>query len=68
MGDRLVCLGGLPTAETFALTFFDMGVTTYFSAVFGLTPQLATRLLSRPSVACDHAGEWSRDLKDFILP
>src|SRR5262249_56645200 len=34
LGDRLTYVGGLPTAETFALPYLDMGVTTYSSAVF----------------------------------
>src|SRR5580692_12349171 len=34
MGDRLTYIGGLPTAETFALPYLEMGVTTYSSAIF----------------------------------
>ena len=30
MGDRLTYVGGLPTAETFALPYPEMGVTTYY--------------------------------------
>ncbi|MEO6804260.1 MAG: 5-dehydro-4-deoxyglucarate dehydratase, partial [Granulicella sp.] len=29
LGDRLTYIGGLPTAETFALPYLEMGVTTY---------------------------------------
>jgi 5-dehydro-4-deoxyglucarate dehydratase len=43
LGDRLTCVGGLPTAETFALPYLDMGVTTYSSAVFNFVPEFATR-------------------------
>jgi 5-dehydro-4-deoxyglucarate dehydratase len=32
LGDRLTYIGGLPTAETFALPYLEMGVTTYSSA------------------------------------
>ena len=49
MGDRLVYLGGLPTAETFALPYLDMGVTTYSSAVFNFVPEFATRFYARES-------------------
>ena len=42
LGDRLTYIGGLPTAETFALPYLDMGVTTYSSAVFNFVPEFAT--------------------------
>ena len=42
MGDRLTYIGGLPTAETFALPYLEMGVTTYSSAVFNFVPEFAT--------------------------
>jgi dihydrodipicolinate synthase/N-acetylneuraminate lyase len=34
-------IGGLPTAETFALPYLEMGVTTYSSAVFNFVPDFA---------------------------
>src|SRR5271170_2797773 len=40
MGDRLTYIGGLPTAETFALPYLEMGVTTYSSAIFNFLPSL----------------------------
>jgi 5-dehydro-4-deoxyglucarate dehydratase len=43
MGDRLVHVGGLPTAEVFAQPYLEMGVTTYSSAVFNFVPELALR-------------------------
>jgi 5-dehydro-4-deoxyglucarate dehydratase len=66
MGDRLTYVGGLPTAETFALPYLEMGVTTYSSAVFNFVPEFAVKFYSavrkrdRDAV---HAG-----LRDFILP
>ena len=41
MGDRLTYVGGLPTAETFALPYLEMGVTTYSSAIFNFMPEWA---------------------------
>ena len=41
MGDRLTYVGGLPTAETFALPYLEMGVTTYSSAIFNFLPEFA---------------------------
>jgi 5-dehydro-4-deoxyglucarate dehydratase len=66
IGDRLTYIGGLPTAETFALPYLDMGVTTYSSAVFNFVPGFATQFYAavrRRDHKAIHAG-----LKDFILP
>jgi 5-dehydro-4-deoxyglucarate dehydratase len=66
LGDRLTYIGGLPTAETFALPYLDMGVTTYSSAVFNFAPDFATGFYAavrRRDHQAIHAG-----LKDFILP
>ena len=41
MGDRLVYIGGLPTAETFATPYLTMGVTTYSSAILNFMPRWA---------------------------
>ena len=43
LGDRLVYLGGLPTAEVFAPAYLAMGVSTYSSAVFNFIPATAVR-------------------------
>ncbi len=66
MGDRLTYIGGLPTAETFALPYLEMGVTTYSSAVFNFVPDFATKFYAavrRRDRAAVYAG-----LKGFILP
>lgn len=66
IGDRLTYIGGLPTAETFALPYLDMGVTTYSSAVFNFVPEFATRFydaVRRRDHKLIQAG-----LRDFILP
>src|SRR6478752_744829 len=66
MGDRLTYVGGLPTAETFALPYLEMGVTTYSSAIFNFLPNwaqsfyAAVRKRDRERV---YAG-----LRDFVLP
>ena len=41
LGDRLTYVGGLPTAETFALPYLEMGVTTYSSAIYNFMPEWA---------------------------
>jgi 5-dehydro-4-deoxyglucarate dehydratase len=66
MGDRLTYIGGLPTAETFAPAYLEMGVTTYSSAIFNFMPEWALRFY-RAVRARDH--EWvMRALNEFVLP
>jgi 5-dehydro-4-deoxyglucarate dehydratase len=45
LGERLTYIGGLPTAETFALPYLEMGVTTYSSAIFNFLPNFAQDFL-----------------------
>lgn len=66
MGDRLTYVGGLPTAETFALPYLEMGVTTYSSAIFNFLPVFAQDFYAAVRRR-DHA-EVFRQLKDFVLP
>lgn len=66
MGDRLTYIGGLPTAETFAVPYLTMGVTTYSSAIFNFMPEWALAFY-RAVRAGDHA-EVQRQLRDFVLP
>jgi 5-dehydro-4-deoxyglucarate dehydratase len=66
LGDRLVYIGGLPTAETFALPYLEIGVTTYSSAIFNFLPRFAqdfyaaARRRDRTAI--------SAMLRDFVLP
>ncbi len=43
MGDRFVYVGGMPTAEIFAVPYLAAGFTTYSSAVFNFIPKTALR-------------------------
>lgn len=43
LGDRLVYVGGMPTAELFAEAYKAAGMTTYSSAVFNFMPDMAQR-------------------------
>ena len=47
VGDRLTYIGGLPTAETFALPLLQLGVSTYSSALFNFVPAVGARVLRR---------------------
>src|ERR1700678_265696 len=66
MGDRLTFIGGLPTAETFALPYLEMGVTTYSSAIFNFLPQFAQNFYA--AVRRRDHNEVSKQLRDFVLP
>jgi 5-dehydro-4-deoxyglucarate dehydratase len=66
MGDRLTYIGGLPTAETFALPYLEMGVTTYSSAIFNFLPQFAQDFYAAVRRR-DHA-EVFKELREFVLP
>ncbi|MCK0766776.1 5-dehydro-4-deoxyglucarate dehydratase [Chromohalobacter beijerinckii] len=41
VGERLVYVGGVPTAEIFAEAYLSIGVNTYSSAVFNFVPEMA---------------------------
>lgn len=66
LGDRLTYIGGLPTAETFALPYLEMGVTTYSSAVFNFVPHFATQFYG--AVRRRDREAVAEGLKRFILP
>jgi 5-dehydro-4-deoxyglucarate dehydratase len=66
MGERLMYIGGLPTAETFALPYLEMGVTTYSSAIFNFLPEFAQNFFAAARKR-DHA-EVFKQLRDFVLP
>jgi 5-dehydro-4-deoxyglucarate dehydratase len=66
LGERLTYIGGLPTAETFALPYLEMGVTTYSSAIFNFLPDFAQQF---------YVAVRRRDrefifakLREFVLP
>jgi 5-dehydro-4-deoxyglucarate dehydratase len=66
MGDRLIYVGGLPTAETFALPYLEMGVTTYSSAIFNFLPEFAVAFYAAVRRR-DHATVYA-GLREFVLP
>ncbi|MDZ5077175.1 5-dehydro-4-deoxyglucarate dehydratase [Nesterenkonia sp. HG001] len=65
-GDRLFYLGGLPTAETFALPLLQMGVSTYSSAMFNFVPEFALGFYS--AVRRQDHGAVQDALDAFVLP
>ncbi|MFJ9412031.1 5-dehydro-4-deoxyglucarate dehydratase [Streptomyces sp. NPDC101393] len=66
LGDRLLYVGGLPTAEMFALPYLEMGVSTYSSAIFNFAPRFALDFYD--AVRAHDTEQVFRRLNDFVLP
>jgi 5-dehydro-4-deoxyglucarate dehydratase len=66
LGDRLTYIGGLPTAETFAPAYLEMGVTTYSSAIFNFMPEWAVQFYN--AVRARDKAAIVRELNAFVLP
>lgn len=66
LGDRLVYIGGLPTAETFAQPYLELGVTTYSSAIFNFLPEFALRFYA--AVRAGDRATVRRLLAEVVLP
>lgn len=65
-GSRLFYLGGLPTAETYALPLLQMGMSTYSSAMFNFVPEFALSFYQDVRNQ-DQAAVWAK-LNAFVLP
>lgn len=66
VGDRLMYIGGLPTAETFALPLLQLGVSTYSSALFNFLPGWAIDFYD--AVRRQDHTEVYRRLNEFVIP
>lgn len=66
LGDRLVHIGGLPTAETFATPYLAMGVTTYSSAIFNFAPEWALAFYRAVRRGDTHAVDAA--MTSFVMP
>ena len=66
VGDRLIYIGGLPTAETFALPLLQLGVTTYSSALYNFLPDFALRFYS--AVHAQDRAVVHQMLNEFVVP
>jgi 5-dehydro-4-deoxyglucarate dehydratase len=61
-----VYIGGLPTAEVFALPLLQLGVTTYSSALYNFVPRFALDFYA--AVRGRDQKEVYRMLNDFVIP
>jgi 5-dehydro-4-deoxyglucarate dehydratase len=66
LGDRLACLGGLPTAEVFAGAYKAMGCPVYSSAVFNFIPRTAIEFYN--AHASGDTKTTNRLIDEFFLP
>ncbi|NEY36784.1 5-dehydro-4-deoxyglucarate dehydratase [Streptomyces sp. PRKS01-65] len=66
LGERLTYIGGLPTAETYALPYLQLGVTTYSSAIFNFLPEFALDFYT--AVRERRHDAVTRMLREFVLP
>ncbi|MHB9757678.1 5-dehydro-4-deoxyglucarate dehydratase [Streptomyces sp. BYX5S] len=66
LGDRFTYVGGLPTAEMYALPYLELGVTTYSSAIFNFLPEFALDFYAAVR-GRDH-GTVLKHVRDFVMP
>lgn len=66
IGDRLVYVGGVPTAEIFAEAYLSIGVNTYSSAVFNFVPDMAVKFYQE--LRAGNAEAVKRMTNDFFIP
>lgn len=66
VGERLIYIGGLPTAETFALPLLQLGVSTYSSAMFNFVPEFALDFFA--DVRAENREAVYRKLNEFVIP
>ncbi|GAA2103196.1 5-dehydro-4-deoxyglucarate dehydratase [Actinomadura alba] len=66
LGERLLYVGGLPTAEVYALPYLELGVTTYSSALFNFIPEFAVGFYDAVR-ARDRSAVYAK-LNEFVLP
>jgi 5-dehydro-4-deoxyglucarate dehydratase len=66
LGDRLVYIGGLPTAEIYASAYLELGATTYSSAVFNFAPEMALEFYQ--AVRQRDRATVDEILRNFFIP
>ncbi|MGH7005990.1 MAG: dihydrodipicolinate synthase family protein, partial [Alphaproteobacteria bacterium] len=66
VGDRLLFINGMPTAEIHASAYAAMGVPTYSSAIFNFVPRTAVEF--HHAVRDGDAATRDAILRDFLIP
>jgi 5-dehydro-4-deoxyglucarate dehydratase len=66
VGDRLVYIGGVPTAEIISEAYLSIGVNTYSSAAFNFAPGLAMKFYN--SLRAGDKSVVDLIMKEFYIP
>jgi 5-dehydro-4-deoxyglucarate dehydratase len=66
MGDRLIFIGGMPTAEVHASAAMAIGMTTYSSAIYNFAPEMALGFFK--ALHEGRSTEIEALLRTFFLP
>jgi 5-dehydro-4-deoxyglucarate dehydratase len=66
IGNRLVYIGGVPTAEIISEAYLSIGVNTYSSAVFNFVPRLANHFYK--SLRAGDTEKVNKIIKEFFVP
>lgn len=66
LGERFVYVGGMPTAEVFAVPYLAAGFTTYSSAVYNFVPKMAQRFYK--AVRSGDTKTTDELLQKFFIP
>lgn len=66
IGNRLVYIGGVPTAEIISEAYLSIGVNTYSSAVFNFVPKLANYFYK--SLRAGDTEKVNLIIKEFFVP
>jgi len=66
VGDRLVYIGGAPTAEIISEAYLSIGVNTYSSAVFNFVPDLAGHFYK--ALRAGNKEVTTEILQEFFIP
>lgn len=66
VGDRLIYVGGVPTAEIFAEAYLSIGVNTYSSAVFNFVPDMALKFYR--ALRAGDSATVKKITQEFFIP
>jgi 5-dehydro-4-deoxyglucarate dehydratase len=66
LADRLILIGGMPTAEVYASAAAAVGMTTYSSAIYNFAPDFAVRFYR--ALSAGRRSEVDQLIREFFMP
>ncbi|MCB9993489.1 MAG: 5-dehydro-4-deoxyglucarate dehydratase [Hyphomicrobiaceae bacterium] len=66
LGDRVLVINGMPTAEVYAGAYFGMGIRSYSSAILNFAPRAAMQFYD--DVASGNRAGAARFIAEFLVP